>query len=755
MPDRHSSSAGDVPPRAEERPSAETGHGRRVRVLLPVPLGDALDYRAPVDGPPPAPGAFVMVTLGPRRLTGVVWDEEGGDEIAEERLRPVLELLPTPPLSAPLRRYVERVAGYTMAPSGAVLRMVMSVPEALLPPRPRRLCALTESGRRALTHAAADLTPSRRRVLAALHETPAAPAAEVARLAGCGAGVVRALVARGYVSEESAAAEASAWPMPDWRKEGPAFSADQERAAAELVRGVETGGFGVTVLDGVTGSGKTEIYFAAIAAALAASRQVLVLLPEIALGAQWLDRFRRRFGVAPAEWHSDIGQAQRRDTWRAVAAGRAPVVVGARSALFLPFPDLGLIVVDEEHDPSYKQEDGVCYQARDMAVLRASLTGIPIVLVSATPSLETVVNVARGRYRRVSLPRRHADAALPAVRLVDMRREPPERGRFLSPPLVAELAATLEAGEQALLFLNRRGYAPLTLCRACGHRLQCPNCTAWLVEHRFTGRLMCHHCGHDERVPPLCPECQAAGTLAACGPGVERLLEEVTARFPQARSALMVSDLLTGPHAAAELAAAMVECRYDVLIGTQIVAKGHHFPMLTLVGVVDADLGLTGGDLRAAERTYQLLHQVGGRAGRAQHPGRVLIQTYMPEQPVMQALAAGARDRFLEAEAAARREAGLPPFGRLAALILSAADAEAADFAARALGRAAPQLPGVEVLGPAPAPLAILRGRHRRRFLVKASRDTNLQAIVRDWVRRVRLAGSARLQIDIDPYSFL
>jgi len=390
-----------------------------------------------------------------------------------------------------------------------------------------------------------------------------------------------------------------------------------------------------------------------------------------------------------------------------------------------------------------------------MAVLRASLTGIPIVLVSATPSLETVVNVARGRYQRVNLPRRHAEAALPEVSLVDLRRERMESGRFVSPVLVAALTETFAAGEQALLFLNRRGYAPLTLCRACGHRFECPNCRAWLVEHRFIHRLLCHHCGHAEPVPPLCPECMTSGTLVACGPGVERLREEVSARFPDARSALMVSDMLTGPRAAAELAQAMIERRYDLLIGTQIVAKGHHFPLLTLVGVVDADLGLVGGDLRAAERTFQLLHQVGGRAGRAERKGRVLIQTFMPDQPVMKALASGDRDRFLEAEAAARRSVGLPPFGRLAALIVSAADAEAADFAASALARAAPQFPGVEVLGPAPAPLAILRGRHRRRFLAKAGREVNLQAVIRDWLSRVRLGGSARLQIDIDPYSFL
>jgi primosomal protein N' (replication factor Y) len=656
-----------------------------------------------------------------------------------------------------LRGFVDRVAAYTMASPGMVLRMTMSVAAALEAPKLRQLCTLSPAGRAALSDAlpAKRLTQVRQRVVEALRDGMPMQTAELARAAKCGPGVVRALVACGLIDESSTPAKPSLPSPPNWRLSGPSLSPEQLIAARRLVDGVAAGGFNVTVLDGVTGSGKTETYFAALAAALAAGRQVLVMLPEIALGAQWLERFRERFGALPAQWHSDIGEADRRETWRAVISGRARVVVGARSALFLPFPELGLIIVDEEHDPSYKQEDGVIYQARDMAVLRASLAQIPIVLVSATPSLETIVNVARDRYKRVALPHRHGAAELPAVRLVDMRRERIETGRFLAPPLVAEIAATFEGGEQALLFLNRRGYAPLTLCRACGHRFQCPSCTAWLVEHRFTARLQCHHCGHAEAVPACCPECLAAGSLVPCGPGVERLLEEVTARFPAARAALMVSDSLTGPRAAAELAQAMTKGRYDVLIGTQIVAKGHHFPMLTLVGVVDADLGLAGGDLRAAERTYQLLHQVGGRAGRAEHKGRVLIQTWMPEQPVMKALAAADRDRFLKAEATARRSAGLPPFGRLAALIVSAGDPESADFAARALARSAPQLPGIAVLGPAPAPLAVLRGRHRRRFLVKAGREANLQAVLRSWLSRVRVQGSVRIQVDIDPYSFL
>ena len=759
MPERHTSSVAVISiPRsgATAEPRSRAIPSRRVQVLLPLPLPATLDYLAPEDGSFLEPGAFVRVPLGSRTLTGVVWDSVDSG-LRSDRLKDVLEILPVRGLAPDFRRFVERVATYTMAPPGAVLRMTMSVPEALRAPRARLVYALSAAGLAALADIcpATPLTPMRRRVLEVLRDGSPLPAADIARLAECGAGVVRDLVARGLVEPRSVSAERIEGAVPGWRRSGPALSPDQSVAARGLVERIDQGVFGVMLLDGVTGSGKTETYFSAIAAALAAGRQVLVLLPEIALSAQWLERFRDCFGVLPAQWHSDVGRTARCGTWRAVVTGQARVVVGARSALFLPFADLGLIIVDEEHDPSYKQEEGVCYQARDMAVLRASLANIPIVLVSATPSLETVVNVARGRYQRVALPRRYAMAELPAVRLIDLRQQRIERGRFLSPPLVAELAATLAAGEQALLFLNRRGYAPLTLCRACGHRLRCPSCTAWLVEHRFTRHLLCHHCGHTEPVPAVCPECLTAKTLVPCGPGVERLSEEVADLFPMARTGLMVSDLLSGPQAAAALTQAMAEQRIDVLIGTQIVAKGYHFPMLTLVGVVDADLGLTGGDLRAAERTYQLVHQVGGRSGRAERAGRVVIQTFMPDQPVMKALAEGNRDRFLEAEATARRAARLPPFGRLAAVIVSAADPDSSDFVAQALSRAAPQLPGVIVLGPAPAPLAVLRGRHRRRFLVKSERHVNVQVVLRDWLSRVRLAGAARVQVDIDPYSFL
>jgi primosomal protein N' (replication factor Y) len=511
----------------------------------------------------------------------------------------------------------------------------------------------------------------------------------------------------------------------------------------------------VSLLDGVTGSGKTEIYLEAIAETLRQGRQVLILLPEIALSSQWLARFERRFGVAPAVWHSDLSSRTRRTTWREVAAGTALVVVGARSALFLPFPDLGLVIVDEEHETAFKQEEGVVYHARDMAIVRARLCHSPAVLVSATPSLETIANVEAGRDRRIHLPDRFGGATLPHVELIDLRATPPERGKFLAPPLVTAIHDTLARGEQAMLFLNRRGYAPLTLCRTCGHRMQCPNCTAWLVEHRARRLLQCHHCGHSAPIPVECPECKAQHSLTPVGPGVERITEEATAAFPDARLMVMASDTLTGPHAAAEAAQAIEDRRVDLIIGTQIVAKGWHFPHLTLVGAVDADLGLGGGDLRAAERTVQLLHQVAGRAGRAEAPGRVLLQTFAPEHKVMQALLSGDLDTFRENEAAERRPGHWPPFGRLAAIIVSADSAEAADIAARDLGRAAPAGEGFEILGPAPAPLAILRGRHRRRLLLKARRDIAVQTILRDWIARVPTGRGVKVEIDIDPVSFL
>ncbi|MBR0679405.1 primosomal protein N' [Roseomonas eburnea] len=720
----------------------------RLRVLLPLPLADAYDYRVP-PGLAVRPGNFVAVPLGGREVLGVAWDGEPDPALPEKRLRNILSVLDAPPMTATLRRFVDWVADYTLSPPGAVLRMAMSAPSALEPPAPqagwRRAAALPGGAR---------ITPTRRRVLEVLADGAARAGGELAEAAGVAPAVLRGMADAGLI-EPVLLPRRPRFVPPDPDRPGPELRPEQHQAAEALKATVARRAFATTLLTGVTGSGKTEVYFEAIAECLRQGRQALVLLPEIALSAQWLDRFRARFGAAPALWHSELTSRTRRETWRAVAEGEAPVLVGARSALFLPYPDLGLIVVDEEHETAFKQEEGVVYHARDMAVVRARLSAAACVLVSATPSLESANNAQTGRYAALHLPARHGGAEMPVVEAVDLRRTPPERGRFLSPPLVAAVTETLARGEQAMLFLNRRGYAPMTLCRACGHRLRCPNCTAWLVEHRAARRLQCHHCGHVEPIPEACPNCGAAHSTVPIGPGVERVLEEATALWPEARLLVMASDTIPGPAAAAAAAQAIQDRQVDLIIGTQIVAKGWHFPHLTLVGVVDADLGLAGGDLRASERTVQLLHQVAGRAGREERPGRVLLQSFVPEHPVMQALVSNDLDAFMAAEADGRRPGHWPPFGRLAALIVSSEDERAADRAARDLGLAAPGGEGVEVLGPAPAPLAILRGRHRRRLLLKTRRDIAVQPLLEAWLAKVQVPNNVRVQVDVDPVGFL
>ncbi len=713
-------------------------------VLLPLRLDRPYSYRVEGEQSLNA-GAYVRVPLGPREETGVVWALREG--LAERRLRPVREVLDLPPMRPLQRRFIEWAARYYMAERGAVLRLCMAAREAFRPPRER--LAWRPSGR-----LPARMTPQRRKVLARAGEGPALTAAELARLAGVSPAVVRGLIDAGALQPEPLPAEAP-FGTPDLSPHlAKSLSPEQEAAARALRAAAARRDFSVTLLDGVTGSGKTEVYFEAMAAALAEGRQTLLLLPEIALTGQFIRRVRERFSAAPAEWHSEMTPAARARVFRAVAEGSAKVVVAARSGLFLPWRDLGLIVVDEEHEGAYKQESGVPYQGRDMAVLMGSLGKFPVVLSSATPSLESVVNADRGRYGRITLTKRHGAARLPEISLIDLRRNAPERGRWLSPPLVEAVSGTLERGEQALLFLNRRGYAPLTLCRACGRRMECPDCTSWLVQHRFRGRLMCHHCGHEEPLPAACPSCGAEGEMAAVGPGVERVAEEAQARWPSARIAVLSSDLRRGAGLRA-LLEAIGEGAYDIIVGTQLVAKGHHFPRLTLAGVVDADLALETADPRAGERTWQLLAQVAGRTGRAERPGRALIQTWMSGHPLMQALAAGDREGFLMHEKRMREAAGMPPFGRLAAVIVSGArEAQTLDFC-RALAARRPAAEDILTLGPAPAPLAMVRGRRRFRFLVKGPRTADMQGYLSAWLSGMRPPAGVRLEVDVDPYGFL
>ncbi|MGB3021946.1 MAG: primosomal protein N' [Methyloceanibacter sp.] len=719
-------------------------------VLLPLALPAPYDYLVP-RGMEVRPGQFVVVPLGPVERLGVVWSRgEGSDapEIAAKKLREIIELLDdVPPLPRVSLDFADWVANYTLSSPGMVLRMMMSAGSAFSPPAPRY-------GVRLVGPPPQRMTPARFRVLEAAANGLTWVKSALAETAGVSGGVIDGLVDAGTLLTE----ELPAWAPPplDLSKARARLTPEQAEAATELLE-YTSDGFSVTLLDGVTGSGKTEVYFEAIAAAVAKGKQALVLMPEIALTSQFIARCEQRFGAKPAEWHSGLSAPMRGRVWRAVAENQAKLVVGARSALFLPFPDLGLIVVDEEHDQSYKQEERVTYHARDMAVLRGSLGAFPVVLSSATPSIESLVNVGHGRYRHIKLAQRYKAASLPDITAIDMRASPPERGKWLSPLLVEAVGETLARGEQALLFLNRRGYAPVTICRNCGFKFECPNCSAWLVEHRFRRRLECHHCGKFMPIPETCPKCGAEHSLVPCGPGIERIAEEIAADFPDARRVLLSSDLTPGVSDLRETLREIEDREVDLIIGTQLVAKGHHFPGLALVGVVDADLGLAHADPRAAERTFQLLNQVTGRAGRDDTIlGRGLIQTYMPEHPVIQALVSGDRDTFLEREIEARKSATMPPFGRLAALLVSGSSREAAETYARAVARAAPQASKIEVLGPAEAPLAVIRGRYRFRLLVKATREADLQAYLRLWLEQApKPKGDLRLVVDIDPYSFL
>lgn len=718
---------------------------RIVSVLLPQPLPEPFDYELP-EGMEAASGSFVAVPLGPREMIGVVWAQR--DRPSNRKLKAVSNVVATaPPLPSSMRAFIERAARYVCAPVGNVLAMAMRSREGLEPPPTETLVIATGN-------APDKMTAAREKVLA--QATIPLSAAELARQAGVSSGVVKGLIDAGALQHVEQALDPP-FDLPDPERPPRDLTGEQLEAAAYLRDMIRSGGYRAALLDGITGSGKTEVYFEAIAEALRSDpeAQVLVLLPEIALTQAVTSRFEERFGATPAEWHSAAGSAARRRVWREVAAGRARIVVGARSALFLPFAKLKLIVIDEEHDQSYKQEDGVIYHARDLGVLRASMEPCAIVLASATPALETMWNAQAGRYSHLRLSARPGLARLPTISLADMRTSPPEPGRWIGPDLTAAIEETLAAKEQALLFLNRRGYAPLVLCRACGERLKAPDSDSWLVEHRYTNMLVCHLTGYTIRKPLECPHCHAKGALTSVGPGVERLAEEVHTRFRGARVEVLSSDTVTSPENLRELIARMEAGAIDILIGTQIVAKGHNFPTLTLVGVVDADAGLRGGDLRAGERTFQLLQQVAGRAGRADKPGRAIIQTYSPDSPAIALLAAGDRDAFLAHEMDQRRLVSFPPFGRLGAVIVSAPSAEQADEASTLLGENQPNAAGVEVWGPAPAPITILRGRHRRRFLVRSDRNVDLSAFLAAWKERVKLPSAVRVTLDVEPYSFM
>ena len=751
-----------------------------VQVAVPLPLRrktplvydylfDVLDDDQPIS---PQIGMIVQVPLGKRLVWGIILACEASQQEKRPHLKAIEMIADGPVLTAHHVRFLRAVADWTLAPFGMVMRMMLSTPAALLPPPLQSVYHLPPvheddqetDHRRAPKH----LTEKRKRILSFLADGPALTASDLAAETGTSVAIVKAMAKQGLLQESQVPK-----PAPVKAAHHDALLVTLTGAQKKVADGLLSylgQGYSAHLLDGVTGSGKTEVYFELVHAALATSSQILILLPEIALTTAWQDRFVARFGRKPHIWHSSVSQSERRHIWRSCLAGEPMVVVGARSALFLPFTNLGMIIIDEEHEQAFKQEDMVIYQARDMAVMRAYIEAVPVIMATATPSLESWVNAGHlpeaatgssqkithsGRYHHWRLQDRAGGAHLPDITMVDLKQDRPPAGRWLSDPLIKAIAQNLEKQQQSLLFLNRRGYAPLSICESCGEKATCEACDSWLVTHRLTGTRQCHHCGYRQKLVNHCHSCGAEETMRAYGPGVERLAEEVTNMFPDARICIFSSDTAARPEVASQMITAITSGEIDIIIGTQMAAKGHHFPNLTLVGVVDADFGLQGGDLRAAERTYQMLSQAAGRAGREAIKGQAMLQSYEPDNKVFQSLASGDRDSFLATEVELRQAALMPPFGKLAAVILSGPDEKEIEQMAWHIAGTKPQFQQVDIFGPTAAPIARIRGRYRMRFLLRAPKDVDLQTIIRQWLDEIRLPARMQLQIDIDPYNFL
>ncbi len=722
---------------------------RIVGVLLPLPFNEVFDYEAEDNV---GVGDIVKVPFGKEVLVGAVWKIGKSSNVDSKKIKKIIEVEPYPPLKENLRQFVEFVAKYNMAFTGLVLKMVLSVKSVFDDPK---MLKLYELSGKTLSEAKLKNSDARWRVMDFLKVAPF-NRTEIAAGAGVSQAVIKTMIDAGIL-KEVLVEKKKKYQTPICKFQKVKLTDEQQKAADNLCAKVGNG-FNVTLLNGVTGSGKTEVYFEAVEKAFEQGKQVLIMVPEIGLTAQWLSRFAKRFGVKPAEWHSALTNSERVSTWKAVAKGEVKIIIGARSALFLPYTDLGLIVIDESHDLSFKQEDVVNYQGRDMAVVRAKYEQIPIILSTATPDLETICNVDDGKYDQVCLKSRYAKAELPEIKIIDLKKDKPIKGSFgtswLSPTLCEKLKANYENGGQSVLFLNRRGYAPLVICRDCGHRIQCPNCTAWLTEHQRINKLVCHHCGYMTEIPKECPECHSETGLTACGPGVERIAEEVKYRFPLAKTTVLSSDFVTNFKEVRQVIEKMEKGDIDILIGTQILAKGHNFPDLTLVGIVDADLGLAGGDLRAAERTFQLLSQVAGRAGRGSKKGEVYLQTLQPENAVLQALVTRNSEEFYRLEKQTRKILKMPPFGKLAAIIVSGVKKDDVEKTAIRLGHVAFNDDKISTLGPAPAPLFILRNKYRYRLLLKCAKNVKIQSVLYEWLKKVPVPSNVRVEVDIDPYSF-
>lgn len=726
--------------------------GTVVKVLISNIPNTGYDYRLPRAADI---GTFVSVRVMNRLCVGVIWGV-GDSNLPPEKIRDI-SVVHDAKLNITDLQWLKRMSDWTLIPLGMVLRLIINIPDAFSPPRMEPLYAFNfESDGR--------MTQQRLAVMDAFssNDNDAMTIADIQNLAHVSSSVVRNMVKKGVLVPSGEQSKVRQYVPPIYHDSGDVrLNTEQQHAADIIASSIESGGFSVFLLDGITGSGKTQVYFDSAWRAYKKGKSVLLMMPEIALTAQFMMRFASRFGAPPVIWHSNLTSARRREIWRGVLDGKIKMVVGTRSALFLPWGDLGLIVIDEEHDTSYKQEDMGNYHARDMAILRAKISGIPVVLASATPAAETIENVNVGKYRRLLLTSRYGGAQMPTITTIDLRENRPEnyiindteQSGFLSGPLCDAISETLSAGHQAMLFINRRGFAPIVQCKKCGWTATCPDCSVGMTYHKRLGKLLCHMCGRTAPQNKTCPDC--GHDVSMRGVGLEKIQEEVNIRFPNARTALVSSDIITTRQSLERLVNKMENGEIDIVIGTQILAKGHHFPNLTLVGVVDADMGLFGTDFRAAEHTFQQLFQVAGRAGRGINPGRVLMQTYQPDHPVLTAICSGTRDEFMVADMAGRRAAKMPPYGQLIAVIVECERESVLQKYCAELSVAAPTIVGAKIMGPIAAQIYQIRNWYRMRFLVAGGANAALQPAVSHWLAKVKQPANIRIKIDVNPINFI
>ena len=738
---------------------------KEVAVLLIGPFNDTFDYLIEENINEISPGQIVLAPFRQRKVVGIIVSE-GSKTVSKSKLKNVIDIYELDPIPLPTIDLISFLANWNCVYKGLVLKMVLSPLEAIISPQYNKVYKYNlEDGLSIDSIDNKKLRSKRKLVLDALvNSDKEVYETSLIQDIGVSKTILKDMVNKNLIVEKLIKIKPdfskNFIKSNDIKKENDKpLNEHQKNAVDKINKSIKKNEADCFLLDGVPGSGKTETYFETVQTCLDERKQVLILLPEIALTPDWQKRFYNKFNFNPLVWHSDISKKKRKEIWLSALSGTAGVIVGARSALMIPISKLGLIVVDEEHEPAFKQEENVRYNARDMAVYRAKRSSATIVLASATPSLETFYNMRMGKYIHLTLPKRATGADMPDIKLLDLKLHPPQKGNWISPLLINQIQDKLLKKEQTLLFLNRRGYAPLRVCNSCGNKVKCINCETWLVEHRLDNLLTCHHCGYSKHISNICEVCGNKDQMKSCGPGVERIEEEVQRLFPEAKSITLSSDTMKNQNLLTNAIEQIKNSEVDIIIGTQMVAKGHDFPKLKLVGIIDGDIGLSGGDLRASERSFQLLQQVAGRSGRhtagTNDKGLVYLQTFDTENPIIKAIAQNNRDDFFEKELISRKNANMPPYGRLAAIILSSKFESNLDSFSSDISRLAPSFKNVKIFGPAPAPMYFLRGKYRRRFLIKSDKTVNIQKVLIDWTKKINKPSNINLTIDIDPFSFM